>query len=42
MRFVAFDRCAVKPENVRKGDVVKRFEPAGSMNELESLIKSLL
>ena len=26
----------------RKGDVVKRFEPAGSMDELESLIKSLL
>ena len=26
----------------RKGDVVKRFEPAGSMDELDSLIKSLL
>ena len=26
----------------RKGGVVKRFEPAGSMDELESLIKSLL
>ena len=26
----------------RKGNVVKRFEPAGSMDELESLIKSLL
>ena len=26
----------------RKGEVVKRFEPAGSMDELESLVKSLL
>ncbi len=29
-------------KNERKGEVVKRFEPAESVDELESLIKSLL